>query len=132
MKENFSQILQHVSITAEVSSSRSHFGGTAPFKVQVNFYIIIFEVQIDVDALEKILNLLEGYFSVHNFFDREKITFALLKALAHVKHWWENYREKISTEESEMFEAEPTLESFIDVIKEQYYHVGNYEEHYMR
>ena len=52
-----------------------------PFKVQINFHIPIFEGQIDADALEKWLNLLEGYFSVHNFSDRENITFALLKAL---------------------------------------------------
>jgi hypothetical protein len=57
-----------------------------PLKVQVNFDIPIFEGQIDADALEKWLNLLEGYFSVHNFSDRENITFALLKALPPVKH----------------------------------------------
>jgi hypothetical protein len=34
-----------------------------------------------VDALEKRLNLSEGYFSVHNFFEKEKITFTLLKSL---------------------------------------------------
>jgi hypothetical protein len=45
----------------------SHFGGTTPFKVQINFYIPIFEGQIDADALEKWLNLLEGYFSVQIF-----------------------------------------------------------------
>jgi hypothetical protein len=33
------------------------------------------------DALEKWLNMLEGYFSVHNFSDRENITFALLKVV---------------------------------------------------
>jgi hypothetical protein len=86
-------------ITTDASSSSSHFGGTTPFKVQVNFDIPIFEGQIDADALEKWLNMLEGYFSVHNFSDREKITFVLLKALPHVKHWWETYCEKISTEE---------------------------------
>jgi hypothetical protein len=132
MMENFSQILRCLPITTDVSSSSSHFGGTTPFKVQVNFDILIFEGQIDVDALEKWLNLLEGYFSVHNFFDRENITFALLKALPHVKHWWETYCEKISTEESGMFEVEPTWESFVDVVKEQYYPVGNYEDQYMR
>jgi hypothetical protein len=56
-----------------MSSSSGHFGGTSPFKVQFNFDIPIFEGQIDVDALEKWLNLLEGYFSVHNFSD-EKIS----------------------------------------------------------
>jgi hypothetical protein len=63
-----------------MSSSRSHFGDT-PFKVQVNFGIPVFEGLIDADALEKWLNLLECYFSIHNFSDREKITFMLLKAL---------------------------------------------------
>jgi hypothetical protein len=70
-------------------SLRNHFGGTSPLKVQVNFDIHVFEGQRDVDALEKWLNLLEGYFSVHNCFDRENITFALLNALPHVKYWWE-------------------------------------------
>jgi hypothetical protein len=91
MMENFSHILQRLPITTGMYSSSNHFGGTSPFKVQVNFDIPVFEGQIDVDALEKWLNLLEGYFSVHNFSDREKITFALLKALPHVKHWWETY-----------------------------------------
>jgi hypothetical protein len=95
--ENFSQILQRLLTIEDVSLSRSHFGDAAPFKVQVNFDILIFEGQIDVDALEKRLNLLEGYFFVHIFFDKENITFALLKALPHVKNWWENYWEKNST-----------------------------------
>jgi len=85
MMKNFSHILQHLSILTGESSSRNHYGGTSPFKIQVNFDILVFEGQIDADALEKWLNLLEGYFSVHNFSDREKITFALLKALPHVK-----------------------------------------------
>jgi hypothetical protein len=81
MMENFSHILQRLPIASGASSSRDHFGGTSPFKVQVNFDIPVFEGQIDADALDKWLNLLEGYFSVHNFSDKEKITFALLKAL---------------------------------------------------
>jgi hypothetical protein len=76
--------------------------------------------------------MLEGYFSVHNFSDREKITFALLKALPHVKHWWETYWEKSSTEESGIYGAEPTWDFFVDAVKEQYYPVGNYEDQYMR
>jgi hypothetical protein len=51
MMENFSHILQCLSITTSTSSSRDHFGGTSPFKVQVNFYILVFEGQIDADAL---------------------------------------------------------------------------------
>jgi hypothetical protein len=91
MMEDFAYILQHLSITTCTSSSNDHFGGISPLKVQVNFDILVFEGQIDVDSLETWLTLLEGYFSVHNFFDRENITFALLKALPHVKHWWEYY-----------------------------------------
>jgi hypothetical protein len=86
MMENFSHILQRLPITVDRSSSSNHFGRTSLFNVQVNFDIPVFEGQIDVDALEKWLNLLEGYFSVHNFSDREKIIFALLQALFHVKH----------------------------------------------
>jgi hypothetical protein len=93
MMENFSHILQRLPIASGTYSSSNHFGGTSPFKVQVNFDIPVFEGQIDADALDKWLNLLEGYFSVHNFSDKEKITFALLKALPHVKHWWETYWE---------------------------------------
>jgi len=91
MMENFPHIFQHLSIEIGACSSSDHFGGTSPFKVQFNFDILVFEGQIDVDALEKWLNLLECYFFVHNFSDREKITFALLKALPHVKHLWETH-----------------------------------------
>jgi hypothetical protein len=91
MFKKFADILQRMSIATCTYSSSDHFGGTSPFKVHVNFYIPIFEGQIDADALEKWLNLLEGYFFVQIFSDKEKITFALLKALPHVKHWWETY-----------------------------------------
>jgi hypothetical protein len=43
MMENFSHILQPLPIASSESSSRDHFGGTSPFKVQVNFDIPIFE-----------------------------------------------------------------------------------------
>jgi hypothetical protein len=91
MMENFSHILKCLPIVTCTSSSNDHFGGTSPFKVQVNFDIPVFEGHIDAEALDKWLNLLEGYFSVHIFFDRENITFTLLKSLPHVKHWWETY-----------------------------------------
>jgi hypothetical protein len=132
MLENFSQILQRLSTITGASSSSSFFGDATPFKVQVNFDTLVFEGQIDADALEKWLNLLEGYFSVHNFFDREKITFALLKALPHVKNRWETYWEKNSTEESRIFGVEPTWEFFMHSDKEQYYPVGNYDDQYTR
>jgi hypothetical protein len=86
MMENFSHILQRLLIAIGAYSSREHFIRTSPFKLQVNFYIPIFEGHIDAESLYKWLNLLEGYFSVHNFSDREDITFALLKYLPHVKH----------------------------------------------
>jgi hypothetical protein len=108
MMENFSHILQRLPIAAITSSSSNHFGGTYPFKVQVNFDIPVFEGHIDVEALDKWLNMLEGYFSIHNFFDREKITFALLKYLTHVKNWWETYWEQSSTKQSGIYGAEPT------------------------
>jgi hypothetical protein len=49
------------------------------------------------------LNLLEGYFSVHDFSDWEKIIFSLLKASPHVKDWWETHCEKKDEEEPSMF-----------------------------
>jgi hypothetical protein len=91
MMENFSHILQHLLIATSESSSSGHFGGTSPFKVQVNFDIPVFEGQIDAKALDKWLNQLKGYFSIHNFSVREKMKFTLLKSLPHVKHWWETY-----------------------------------------
>ena len=74
MMDNFTQILQRLP-TGGASAASSHYGGTTPFKVQVNFEIPIFDGKIDADAVDRWLNLLEGYFSVHDFFDREKITF---------------------------------------------------------
>jgi hypothetical protein len=90
MMDSFMQILRQLP-TSDASSSS---GGAAPFKVQINIDIPIFEGQIDADVVDKWLNILEGYFSVHNFSNREKITFALLKAITHVKDWWETFCEK--------------------------------------
>ena len=67
MMDKFSHILQHLPIATGSYSSNNYFGRTSPFKVQVSFVIPIFEGHIDVDALDKWLNLLEGYFSIHNF-----------------------------------------------------------------
>jgi hypothetical protein len=78
------------------------------------------------------LNLLEGYFSVHNFSNREKITFALLKAIPHVKDWWENLYEKKATEEPSLFIVSLTWESFMDAIKEQYYLFISYDDLYTK
>jgi hypothetical protein len=132
MMENFAHILQRSSIGTDASSLGGHFGGTSPFKVNINFDIPIFEVQIDTNALEKWLNLLEGYFFVQKFSNKEKITFTLLKALPHVKHWWETCWEKSSIKEYGIYGVEPTWDLFVDSVKEQYNHVDNYEDQYIR
>ena len=46
------EILKQLPVDSAYSSN-SHFGGTTPFKVQVNFDIPIFEGQIDVDVIDK-------------------------------------------------------------------------------
>ena len=97
--DSFAQILQRLP-TCNTSSSN---GGAAPFKVQIKFDIPIFEGKIDADVVDKWLNLLEGYFSVHNFSNREKITFALLKVVPHVKYWWETFCEQKEIEEPSLF-----------------------------
>ena len=73
--------------TGDASTSSSHSGGATPFKIQVKFDIPIFDGRIDADVIDRWLNLLEGYFSVHDFFYQAKITFSLLKAGPHVKDW---------------------------------------------
>jgi hypothetical protein len=115
--------------TSDASTSS---GGTAPFKVQINFDIPIFEGQIDADVVDKWLNLLEGYFFVHNFSNRENINFALLKVVPHVKYWWETLCEQKTTEEPSLFTIALTWESFKDAIKEKYYHVGSYDDLYTK
>jgi hypothetical protein len=81
MMDNFAQILQRFPM-GEASSSSDH---ATPFKVHVNFDIPLFEGLIDADAVDKWLNLLKGYFSIHNFSNRENTTFALLKVVPQVK-----------------------------------------------
>jgi hypothetical protein len=93
MMDKFAQILQRIP-TSGASASNNHSGCATPFKVQVNFDVLIFEGQIDADVADRWLNLLEGYFSVDDFFDRVRIIFSLLKAAPHVKDWWETYWEK--------------------------------------
>jgi hypothetical protein len=67
MMENFSHILQCLSITTGVSSSRDHFGGTSPFKVQVNFDIPIFEGQIDAGCPRKMVKSARRLFLCSQF-----------------------------------------------------------------
>ena len=91
MMDSFAQILWRMPATTSASSMSCRFGDANPFKVQVNFDIPLFEGNIDIDSLDNWLNVLEGYFFVHNFSDREKITFALLKVVPHVQNWWGTY-----------------------------------------
>jgi hypothetical protein len=128
MMDSFAQILRRLP-TGDAFYSN---GGAAPFKVQINFDIPIFEGQIDADVVDKWLNLLEGYFSVHKFSNREKITFALLKAIPHVKDWWETFCDKKEIGETSLFSVMATWESFMGVIKEQYYPVESYDDLYTK
>jgi hypothetical protein len=128
MVDSFVQILRRLP-TGDASSLS---GGIAPFKVQINFDIPIFEGHIDAYIVDKWLNLLEWYFSVHNFSNRENITFVLLKVVPHVKDWRETFYEKTEIEEPSLFTVAITWESFKDVIKEQYYLVRSYDDFYAK
>jgi hypothetical protein len=99
MMDSFTQILQRLS----KGNASSLSGGTAPFKVQINFDIPMFEGHIDAYVVNKWLNLLEGYFFVHNFSNRKNITFALLKVIPHVKDSWEIFCEKKETYKTSLF-----------------------------
>jgi hypothetical protein len=128
MMDSFTQILRRLPIGDASSSS----GGAVPFKVQINFDIPIFEGQIEMDVLDKWLNLLEGYFFVHNLSNRENITFSLFKVVPHVKDWWETFCEQKEIEEPSLFIVTATWESSRYAIKEQYYHVRSYEDLYTK
>jgi hypothetical protein len=64
--------------------------------------------------------------------NREKIIFALLKVVPHVKYWWETFFEQKETEETSLFLVTITWESFMDSIKEQYYPVKTYDDLYTK
>jgi hypothetical protein len=87
MMNNFSKIPRPLSTTTYTSSLSGHFGGATPFKVRVNFDIPLFKFHIDANDLEKWLNMPKGYFYVHNFSNKENITFGFLKVVSHVKNW---------------------------------------------
>jgi hypothetical protein len=104
MMDSFAQILQRLPTSDASSSNRS----IAPFKVQINFDIPIFEGHIDADVVDSWLNLLEGYFSVHKFLNIENITFALLKVVPHVKDWCKTFCEQKETKETSLFSVTAT------------------------
>jgi hypothetical protein len=128
MMDSFAQNLRWLETRDTSSSNR----GAASFKVQINFDIHIFKGHIDTDVVDKWLNILEGYFFAHNLLNREKITFALLKFIPHVEDWWGNLCEKKEIEDPSLFTVIDTWESFKDVIKEQYYLVGSYDDLYTK
>jgi hypothetical protein len=131
--DNFFQILQRLPMVAsEASSTSNHFASATPLKVQVNFDIPLFEGQIYADAIEKWLNLVEGYYFVQKISDSEMITFALLKFLPHVRAWWEGYWERYTVDESTLFQREHTWVAFVDSLKEDFYPVINYDDQYVR
>jgi len=79
------------------------------------------------------LSELEGYFSVHNFSNAENIVFALLKVVPHVKYWWDTYCEKNTTDMgTDIFGIDPNWASFMEALKDKYYHVGNYDGQYTK
>jgi hypothetical protein len=80
--------------------------------------------------LEKSLSLLKDYLFFQKKSNKEKITFALLKALAHVRYWWEMYRENHVRDEFAIFWPRLTWVDFVDALKKKYYPIGNYDDHY--
>jgi len=108
----------------EAPSTRNQFGGTFSFKVHI-VDIPFFEGKIHIDSLEKWLSLLEHYNYVEIFSNSEKITFALLNSLPHVKDWWDTYYVQHVEDYFEIIGIEPTWLGFVDTLKE-FYQVGNY------
>jgi hypothetical protein len=85
-----------------------------------------------VDALEKWLNLLEGYFSVHNFSTgkRSPSHSSRLSPMSNIGGKLTG--RKVPQRNLEYMGLEPTWDFFVDAVKEQYYPVDNYEDQYMR
>jgi hypothetical protein len=75
--------------------------------------------------------LLEDYYSIQTFADNENIIFSLLKSLPHVISWWESYWDRYTTNKSTLFGREPTWETFVDSLKEEFHPVKNYHDQYI-
>lgn len=50
--------------------------------------------------------------------------------MPHVKDLWDTYCEKNPIENFDILGVEPTWASFLKALKEQYYHVGDYDDQY--
>ena len=83
------QVLWQVNISKREPSTSNHFKCVIPFKVQVDFYIPLFEGKIDDDALEKWLSLLKDYCFVKYF--STSVSPSLLKSHPCVKDRWDIY-----------------------------------------
>ena len=84
-------------------SRRNHFGLVNPFKVWINFIILIFEGKINEDGFKKWLNLLKGYSSNQKNSNNKKMAFTLFKALPHVKDWLDSSRKRHVKYESKIY-----------------------------
>jgi len=73
-----------------------------------------------------------GYILVHDFSNKENITFVLLKVTPQVKDQRETCREWSDERESSLFSTTPTWNYFQDVVQEQYYPMGRYEDKYIQ
>jgi hypothetical protein len=127
MMQIFSKILRRLSTIVGVSSSSNHIGSVTPFKVQVNFDIPVFEGQIDADALETWLNLLEGYFIVCNFSIEKRSPLRSLR-LSPMSNISEKVTGRKIPQRSLEYLRSPTWDIFMDAIKVQYYPIENYED----
>ena len=67
LKRQRSTIMDKIVEILQQLCKGDHSGSITPFKVEGKFEISIFEFYIDVDTIDKWLNLLDGYFSVHDF-----------------------------------------------------------------
>jgi hypothetical protein len=132
MERDDGKIHPDTSMKGKAPSTSIHFRGVKPFKVQVKFYIPLFEGHIDAYALERWINLLDGCYSIQKISDIENITFTLLESLPHVKYWWECYYERHYKDDYMEFRIETNWEAFVDSLKEDFYPIINYDDKYTR
>lgn len=84
-----------------------------------------------MQSLQRVKPARRVFFGAHVFY-REMITFALLKATPDIKNWLKTLCDQSSIELSLPFVVTSTWESLRDVLMEQYYPFGIYEDKFMR
>jgi hypothetical protein len=95
---------------------------------------------MDADALNKWLNLLDGYFLSIIFLIEKRLPVCSLRlspmsrigGRLTVSKWKLRNLQQRAIEECTIFVVTPTLDSFRDALKEQYYPIGRYDDWYMR